>query len=222
MASNFFHIIGTDTDVGKTYVTHQLLHLLNQERAALPVKPIHSGWPKNEELGEDLACHSRFYKDINPQKLCCYKFEEPCSPNYAAKLENKHIKMDVLDTFMKGLDEFNTNLLLIEGIGGLCCPLSDNLTYIDFVKKHKAPAFVVGRVGLGGLNHMIMTCKLLESINIEIRAVILNCEKEFSQNDPIFESVQWELSQQLNTQIIGPLLRGQDEKNREILSKINF
>jgi dethiobiotin synthetase len=222
MASNFFHIVGTDTEVGKSYITHQLLHILNKKNKAIPLKPIHSDWPNGEKLGEDLAIHKQFIQNQEISNLCCYHFDEPCSPNYAAHLEGAQIKIDALDLFMEKAKSIPADTLLIEGIGGVCCPLGDQITYLDFIKRHKYPTIVVGRVGLGGLNHMIMTIKLLNSENIPIKAVVLNCEKEFENNDPIYSSVIWELKQQIQCDIIGPIPRDNDKLCRELLGKIDF
>ncbi len=222
MASKFFHIIGTDTDVGKTYITHQLLHILNHNQRAIPLKPVHSGWPKNEDIGEDLAYQHEFIKGFDINSLYCYRFNEASSPNYAAKIENRVVKLDKLDTFITNAKNIDAQTILIEGIGGLCCPLTQNTTYLDFVKRQPFPAIVVGRVGLGALNHMLMTCELLKRENIEIRAVVLNSEKEFLENDPIFNSVRWELNQQFNHKIIGPLPRDNENLSRELLREIDF
>jgi len=222
MAPKFFHIIGTDTDVGKTYITHQLLHILNEKESAIPLKPVHSGWPKNTEIGEDLAFQQDFIQGYDLNSLCCYRFSEASSPNYAAKIENKTLELSKLDDFMNRAKTLNAETILVEGIGGLCCPLTEKTTYLDFVKRHPFPVIIVGRVGLGALNHMIMTCELLKRENIEIKAIVLNSEKLFADNDPIFNSVRWECEQQFNQQIIGPLPRDSREKSRELLRAIDF
>lgn len=204
------HILGTDTDVGKTWSTHQLLKALKMRSiTSCPVKPIHSGWDKEIDFwGQDLQVHGDFLNDLTPEQLTLYSFKAPMSPHAAAKLERKNITLNGLNNFWASLDDLNYQMALVEGIGGICCPLSENLTYLEFLEKNKAPCLLITKVGLGSLNQAIMSYRLLKSIGIEVIGVLLNPEKEFKKDDLIFKSAKWELESQINCPILGPLKRG--------------
>jgi dethiobiotin synthetase len=202
------HILGTDTDVGKTWICKKLVQILNErDFSALPIKPIHSGWPKNENWGEDFIPHQPFLKNSTWSDLCAYRFVEPMSPHAAAKLENTEIKMERLKLFWESLAQFQEKILLIEGIGGVCCPLGPHLTYLDFLRENQAPCILVSKVGLGSLNHALMSEKLLRSCDLKVLGLILNPERAFDENDLIYQNAKWELEEQVSCPVYGPLQR---------------
>ena len=64
--------------------------------------------------------------------------------------------------------------LVIEGAGGVMVPLAWGYTVIDLAERFTLEAIVVGRPGLGTLNHVVMTVAMLRARQIAVRAVILN------------------------------------------------
>jgi dethiobiotin synthetase len=96
MTQKQFCIIGTDTGIGKTYITCSLLrHLSNQNKKVAALKPIASGLTQidNQLINEDVAKLIRATNtpqtahDINP---ICYP--DAVAPHIAAKIitNNSH------------------------------------------------------------------------------------------------------------------------------------
>lgn len=194
--------------MGKTWVCSQIIQALTfQSVSCLPIKPIHSGWGENELWGEDLACHSKWIESFQPQDLCAYRLKAPLSPQAAAKLEGVEIEINVLNHFWQKLNDLPREVLLIEGIGGVCCPLAPKTTYLDFLKIHRDACILISKIGLGSLNHAIMSAKLIEDSGLELLALVLNPEREFETDDAVYKEAKWQLESQLNCPILGPLAR---------------
>ena len=212
------HILGTDTDVGKTWVSSLCLEILSSlGRNPLPIKPVHSGWPKAELCGPDLQALLPYSKPCDPRLLCAYAFEAPMSPFGAAQLEGRSIELSVLEDFWKQLVHLPADTFVVEGIGGVCCPLNRDFTYLEWLQKAKAPVVLISKVGLGSLNQAIMSYRLLKHAGLEVCAIVLNEEKEFAHDDLIANSCREELGKMVAAPIVGPLKRGQRLRHLEIL-----
>lgn len=214
------HILGTDTGVGKTHVTGLLLEISRRRRiSALPLKPVHSGWPRGEEWGCDLLELKKFIPSgLRPEALCRYRFEAPISPFSASAMEDRSLDLSELSSFLDNARRhLGVKMLFIEGIGGVCCPLGPAMTYRDFLVRAPAPALLVSRVGLGSLNHAIMSREILEKSGVTVAALVLNEERPYGKKDLAASRARWELEQLLDCPVLGPLRRGEREQNLEAL-----
>lgn len=97
MAKGFF-VTGTDTNVGKTYVTGQLMKFLGSLGFRVGgMKPVASGgeWVDGEWRNEDALLIRSFasialpYDVVNP-----YAFRQPVSPHLAARLEQREVCLE--------------------------------------------------------------------------------------------------------------------------------
>jgi dethiobiotin synthetase len=171
-------ITGTDTNVGKTWVTCTLLKLLESHGiAAGGSKPVCSG-------AEFHSDGSPFWADVDalrthcslnpPESLVCpRRFLAPLAPNLAAKLENSTITRPEL---LAAVSAWKTHcqLLLIEGAGGLYCPLSDDCTVLDLIQELQTPTVIIAANRLGVISHTRMTAELLQRSNSYLLGIILN------------------------------------------------
>jgi dethiobiotin synthetase len=64
--------------------------------------------------------------------------------------------------------------VLVEGAGGVIVPIQDNYCMIDLIKDLELPVILVGRAGLGTINHTVLSAMALQSANIPVKAIILN------------------------------------------------
>ncbi|MBF0245230.1 MAG: dethiobiotin synthase [Planctomycetes bacterium] len=215
------HILGTDTGVGKTRIMGHLLSLsATRSIRSLPVKPVHSGCPRGG-LGEDLESYRKFIPEgLGLKSLNLYGLEAPVSPHSAARAMGQEIRAEELDRFMAGLVRLPAELLLVEGVGGVCCPLAPRLTYLEFLEANPHPVLLVAKAGLGTLNHTLMSCRLLERAGLQVLAVILNEERPYADGDPAVATARWELTQQLEIPILGPLPHGQEERELLLLADL--
>ena len=142
------------------------------------------------------------------------------SPFGAAQLEGKVIEKQVLDDYWRSWQQLDADLLVVEGIGGVCCPLGKNFTYLDWMAQTQSPSLLVSSVGLGSLNHSLLSLKALAHEACAVEAVIPNEELIFEEEDPIVSSYGSELSQLTDCKITPRLKRDQIEQNRSVIAKL--
>jgi dethiobiotin synthetase len=102
-----------------------------------------------------------------------YTLEAPCAPEVAATLEHVSIDISLVDKIFQNLKQSH-DLLVIEGAGGVLVPIRENFFFIDLIQKWNAPTLVVSRLGLGTINHTLLTVHLLKERGVKVLGVILN------------------------------------------------
>ena len=175
--NNTYFITGTDTGIGKTFITCGLLSFLqSKDLKVVGLKPISAGVQifDEQKLNEDVFLLKKFtnieldYRDIN-----YYSFDKPVSPHIATALENLPIDFDLIKDNIKKIKK-KADIVLIEGAGGYEVPvdmgrrISDLITYID------VPVIIVVGVRLGCLNHTLLTYEAIKAKHIKIFGWIAN------------------------------------------------
>ena len=69
-------------------------------------------------------------------------------------------------------------------------PLGKNYLNIDLIKQLNLPTIIVSENYLGSINHTLMTIKLLQNANINVKGIVFNGEKVQSSVDFILEHTQ--------------------------------
>jgi dethiobiotin synthetase len=154
-------VVGTDTGVGKTYISCALLRLWQQQGLrAQAIKPIASGCtPTAEGLRNDDAlllqqASSEMwrYERVNP-----FAFPDPISPHLAPQPTS----IEKLDDYFLQLENWRStqtpHRLLIEGAGGWLVPINMQETLADWIGAHQWPVLLVVGLRLGCLNHALLT-----------------------------------------------------------------
>lgn len=171
-------VTGTDTGVGKTTVSSALVAFLSL-RKKLNVgvmKPFESGLSKRDKdlLPWDAICLREASGSTDDLDLISpYTFEAPLAPEVAASLENVNIDLDVVDRIYRNILTGH-DLVVIEGAGGILVPIKKDFFYVDLIQRWNAPTLIVSRLGLGTINHTLLTVHLLKERGVKILGVILN------------------------------------------------
>jgi len=87
------------------------------------------------------------------------------------------IDISLVDKIFQDLKKSH-DLLVVEGAGGVLVPIKENFFFIDLIQKWNAPTLVVSRLGLGTINHTLLTVHLLKERGIKVLGVILNDTSE--------------------------------------------
>lgn len=185
-----FFITGTDTGVGKTYVTLWLAQLLKKEGLEVGVmKPISCG-PQREN---DALYLKRKLKIKDPLRLINpIHLPLPLAPYTATRQLKMNIIINKIFAAFRKLAQLH-DCLLVEGIGGVLVPIKHDYLVVDMIKDLALPAIVVARAGLGTINHTLLTVEALRKRKIRIAGIILNGFK------------RKELSEKTNAEIIEEL-----------------
>jgi len=169
-------ITGTDTDVGKTYVTAGLAVTLRKMGVDVGImKPFAAGTPqKKGSKSEDVEILSKAAQVSDPENLMNPQFFKMAASPYTASKSLK-VKVNVnsaLSSFKK-LSKLHS-MLLVEGMGGIMTPILKNYFVTNLIKDMKIPTVIVTRTKIGTVNHTIMTCKMCEKYKIPIKGIIIN------------------------------------------------
>ncbi|MFN3681475.1 MAG: dethiobiotin synthase [Nitrospira sp.] len=168
-------VTGTDTGVGKTVVSAALSIALTRLGFRVGVmKPI--------ETGTSPACLSQSDAARLRQAVGCqaplntispYRFSLPVAPITAAKHTRRTISLPLLHRRYRQLAQQH-DWMVVEGVGGALVPISANRDVTDVILQFHLPAVIVGRSGVGGINHARLTIEALHRRKIPIIALVLN------------------------------------------------
>ena len=170
-------ITGTDTGVGKTWTAGGLAGALKRRgRRVGNMKPAESGCP--EEGGKTLPRDARFVKEMAGCKspldaICPYRFREPVAPFVAAGREGRRIDPERIVSAFAGIRAAH-DVTLIEGVGGFLVPIAEGFRVSDLAVRLGAPILVVGRLGLGTLNHTLLTLEAAARRDLRVLGVVLS------------------------------------------------
>jgi len=177
-------IIGIDTDIGKTVATGLLgRYLLGQGRRVITQKPVQTGC---SGLAEDILVHRRLMGlELQPEDhqglTGSYVFAKPCSPHLAASLAGQAIDPAVIRQATRTLAE-RYDMVLLEGAGGLHVPLTEDLTFLDYLEQEGWPLIVVSSPRLGSINHTLSTLELARHRGLKVLGILYN---RYLESDPV-------------------------------------
>lgn len=181
--SKFYHmktivVTGTDTEVGKTYVSCLLIHKLREIGMSVGAwKPVCSGAVHNavgESSWEDVeALANAVGGNVSRDFICPQRFQAVVAPNVAAEMEGRRVDENLI---RRGPVEWESlaDVVVIEGAGGLLSPISDSLNTADLAEQNDAPVILVAANRLGVINHTLLTAEVLRARGLEIAAIVLN------------------------------------------------
>ena len=164
-------IAGTDTDAGKTVFTTALAAYLQKYRSQNSwgiMKPIQSGIG-DKEVYQKLFSLSQSEEEITP-----LYFQAPLAPPLAAAKENREIDLGVVWKTFTQLQQKN-DFLLVESLGGLGSPVTDEFTVADLAGEWRLPTVLVVPVRLGAISQVVTSVALAKQAKVELLGIILNC-----------------------------------------------
>lgn len=171
------YILGTGTDVGKTYITALWLKALREAGHDVAYyKAAVSGAPSITESDAGYVKQVAGLSQAD-ETLLSYVFDEAVSPHLAARHEGKVIDRTVVNKNFCHVARAHA-YTTVEGSGGIICPLhvTDTELYMleDVVKDLNLPTIVVATAALGTINSTVLTIHYLQSKGIPVKGIIVN------------------------------------------------
>lgn len=168
----FVVVTGTDTGVGKTWVTAALARtLVRRGLRVVATKPIETGCSGDAAATEDGAILAEATGQAAPL-AALLRLRTPVAAPVAADLEGASIDLDTIVDSVVSLGD-GADVVLVEGAGGLCSPLSWEADLVDVAKLLDAGVLVVGSDRLGVVNHVALTLNTILGCEAEPLGVVL-------------------------------------------------
>lgn len=193
---------GTDTGVGKTYVSTVIgKHLKYRENINVGyLKPIESGGIEDTATLKDTLNLEEELNVLNPINL-----KNPLSPNVAFEVEEYNISLKEIKNKIK--KSFNLlskkyDYLIVEGAGGVAVPIKDHFLMSDLIKFLDIPSVIISKPNLGTINHTLLTIEHLRNKGIDVKGVIINCISKL-ENVLYYEKTFETIEDYGNIEIIG-------------------
>ncbi len=172
-------IVGTDTNVGKTYVGALIAHRLKAAGYRVGVyKPVASACRREGDrlISDDaLLLWQAAGEPGELSHVCPQCFQAPLAPHLAARAEGKEINRQLL---RDGLNYWQacSDIVLVEGAGGLLSPLGDNDYVVDLARDFGFPLIIVARNALGTINHTLLTLHAAQTLydGLKVAGIIFN------------------------------------------------
>ena len=202
MLKSYF-IIGTDTNVGKTYVASALVqHFVRLGFQSLGMKPIASGCERNQRgelINDDAQALINASNVSAPLNLINpYRFEPAIAPHIAAMQAGVVIDLYEITRAYAQLTTL-AEALVVEGAGGFFVPLNETQTLADLAVQLNIPIILVVGMRLGCINHALLTVAAIQSRGLCLTGWVAN------QIDPNFEMFEENLAS-LKKRIVAPCL----------------
>lgn len=160
-------VTGTDTDVGKTFISSLLTCRWN----ANYWKPLQTGL--ESDTGDTQTIKTLQGVDGFPP---VYELLKPLAPWRAAVLEGTEVDYNRVLSRHRELVGGSTKDLIIEGAGGLMVPITQDYMMVDLIRDLKVPVVLVARSGLGTINHTLLSISMLSQYKIPILCVVMSGE----------------------------------------------
>lgn len=167
-------ITGTDTEVGKTFVTSALLLALRTKGVkAIGMKPVAAGTDaagKNDDVEALIAASGV----IAPRELINpYLFQPAIAPHIAAAEERRVIDIALIVGSFNALREMAATVL-VEGVGGFCVPLGPHSDTADLAEALGLPVILVVGMRLGCINHALLSQQAITARGLKLAGWIAN------------------------------------------------
>lgn len=164
-------ITGTDTDVGKTVVSLLVMHAL-AGRDAVYLKPVQTGCTDPERDSDPAFVHRHLPGGL-PHGMIAASCIHSCRPLPKAPLfagdpvDFENVLLFITDHATRH------DITIVEGAGGVFVPITLDRTMLDLAMAAKASILVVGRAGLGTINHTLLTLEAITARGADCLGVIL-------------------------------------------------
>lgn len=169
-----YFVTGTDTEIGKTFVSCALLHRFAREgKAVIGMKPVAAGLDadgSNEDVRRLCAASNvRAAPDlVNP-----YALISPIAPHLAAAEEGRVIRFAAIHSALGELRK-QADVVIVEGVGGFRVPLGPEGDSADLAQTLGLPVILVVGLRLGCISHALLTAEAIRARELIVAGWVAN------------------------------------------------
>ncbi|MBW4590212.1 dethiobiotin synthase [Aetokthonos hydrillicola Thurmond2011] len=209
-------ITASNTESGKTVLTTALAAYWQKYRpdSSLGImKPIQSG-EGDREWYQKLFSLNQSSEEITP-----LYYKAPLAPPVAAAQENRIVDLGVVWQAFTALRD-RRDFVLVEALGGLGSPVTDEMTVADLAGSWQLPTLLVVPVKLGAIAEAVANVALARQSRVQLLGIILNCVQPRTDTE-IDNWTPVNLIQRLtNTPILGCLPYLENPADLDKLAKV--
>jgi len=172
-----FFIAGTDTGIGKTFVSCALLQVFaNKGEPVGAMKPIAAGCEKTpdgwqNDDAQQLMHHTNIelsYQQVNPIAL-----PPPIAPHIAIEQAGESVTIAQLTKHFEQIKD-RADYFIVEGAGGWLVPLNKNESMADIPKAFGLDVILVVGIRLGCINHALLTVDAIQQSGNQLAGWVAN------------------------------------------------
>jgi dethiobiotin synthetase len=164
-------VTGTDTGVGKTVLSASLTAAIAAAGVRVRAfKPVVTGLEESADLADHVLLGTA--AGMAPELVAPVRFGPAVSPHLAAELAGEPVEPERLLAAAIGAGDPGETLI-VEGVGGLLVPLSEDYSVCDFAVALGLPLLIAARPGLGTINHTLLTLQAARDAGLDVLAVVL-------------------------------------------------
>lgn len=170
-------VAGTDTEIGKTFVSAALLYgLARHGLRAAAMKPVAAGaylrdgvWHNEDADQLDAAANVVLPPDLRTPFL----LKAPAAPHIVAAQENVTIDIDtIVACHREALTR--ADVVVVEGFGGFRVPLTDTRDTADLAVALGLPVVMVVGMRLGCISHALLTADAIAARGLTLAGCVAN------------------------------------------------
>lgn len=221
-------VTGTDTEIGKTFVSCALLRGFAQAGlSAAAMKPIAAGaqldaedglWHNEDADRLDAAAGAQLPPDMRTP----YLLKAPAAPHIVAEKEGVTLALDPIVACHREAMR-RADVVVVEGVGGFRVPLDDERDTADLAVALGLPVLLVVGMRLGCINHALLTADAVAARGLRLIGWVANVvDPAMRFLDENIETVRSRLAREHRVPLIGtvphlaPLSPDQASKHLDI------
>ena len=202
-------VTGTDTGVGKTRVAALIARALAADDLRVGVyKPAESGCTRQEDhvvANDAVALWEAAGRPGDLEHVCPQRFVAPLAPHLAARAGGRQLDPELMRC---GIDFWNerSDVIVVEGAGGLMSPLGDDDYVADLAHEFGFPLVIVSANRLGTINQTLQTLIAAASFRdgLSLAGIVLN-NPVAPDDDPSTATNRRELEARCGPPVLGEL-----------------
>lgn len=170
-----YFLTGTDTEIGKTFITCALLHRAQADHLRVAgLKPVAAG-TNDAGLNDDVEnIRAASNVQLAGAMINPYAFKPAIAPHIAAAEAGIDIDFSVIRKACQQAAR-DVDFLIVEGVGGFRVPLGSKLDTADLAVDLALPVILVVGLRLGCINHALLTVEAIQARGLHLAGWVANC-----------------------------------------------
>ncbi len=175
-------ITATGTEIGKTLVACALTaQARDAGRSVRVLKPVASGVDMDSTEGLAASDPGQLLQSLGRPvtretiaSVTPWLYRAALAPNMAARRAGAVLAFEPILEFCRAGLKGSEDLVLVEGVGGLMAPVTDEVLVLDWLRALKLPALLVAGAYLGTISHILTAAAVLRQSGAPLAGLVIS------------------------------------------------